>query len=146
MPAMWKASAGGSCGSAREVREGLEREVSGMGDQHQYLPGSVHIWLMAGAPSQTLEPFFPFWLRGLGLGLLPCLGFCNCGCLGLLDCWSALMPLNLEPHDLFLNLWIWGAWPWLCLGLLSPRKGGEVPAFRFMLLGGLGLDRPDRTK
>ena len=76
MPAMWKASAGGSWGSEREAREGMECEVSGLGDQHQNIPGSMSVGLVAGALSQAvvvqlrlrlvaLFGALPLWLLGL---------------------------------------------------------------------------------
>ena len=40
----------------------------------------------------------------------------------------------------------WEEWPWPYLGLFSPQNGSDVLAFHFLPLGGLDLEKPDRTK
>ena len=96
-------------------------------------------------PESGIGAFLPFVVAWLGLfALFVALPLLLLGLGRLL-----VVPLSppLALHFLFLNLLQFGEdWPWPYLDLLSPQKGGDALAFRFLLLGGLGLDRPDRLK
>ena len=120
--------------------------MSGLGDQHQYL--WLRPCLSRGWGSESgIGTFLPFVVGQLGFGLVVLFGVLPLWLLGLARLLvGTLAPCLCSHVSSYLNLGFGETWPWPCLGLLSPQNGREALAFRFMLLGGLGLDRHDRTK
>ena len=80
----------------------------------------------------------------MGLGLTALLGLLPLRLPGLASLVvSALAPRGPPPLPEPVG---WEEWPWPYLGLFSPQNGRDELAFHFLNLGGLDLEKPDRTK